>query len=359
MDEPTSTVSTRLEAAWRRHPLVTFARHRKRITFLNQLHSLVQAGIPVPTAFGQLTKYAPDQRWAEGLLAVSRAVRDGATLGDALRNNASRFDDGDIELIAFAEEAGKLEPILATLVAHLQQVQRQRWQAILGAMWPLYLAGAVIFVGPLLELPQQMTPGASVGALYTAGLVRSLITTASVFGGLFSIPFVAAAIGREVAWDRFLLRLPLIAAPRRHLASARLVLGLGLAQQAGMEMVRSLRLAARTTVSSSVIASLPDAEAVLRAGGTLTDAVAQLNVLDRSALGILSVAETTGTLDTALQKLGAELAESAVRAMRILALIVTALAAGVMLVKIVTGLLGAILGPIKTLYDAAGSGKLD
>jgi hypothetical protein len=54
-----------------------------------------------------------------------------------------------------------------------------------------------------------------------------------------------------------------------------------------------------------------------------------------------------------------ELQESAMRATRLLMVLLIAAVAGVVLVKIVVAMLGVLLGPVKTLYDAAGSGKLD
>jgi type II secretory pathway component PulF len=104
---------------------------------------------------------------------------------------------------------------------------------------------------------------------------------------------------------------------------------------------------------------LPRAEATLRGGSTLTEAVATLGLLDRTSLGELSVAETTGTLAPALERMGRELQEAAMRATRLLMVALIVVVAGVVLVKMVVAILGVLLGPVKTLYDAAGSGKLD
>jgi type II secretory pathway component PulF len=152
---------------------------------------------------------------------------------------------------------------------------------------------------------------------------------------------------------------PLVSSPLRQLAASRFVLGLGLASASGLETVRALRLATRATSSPDLMARLPQVEARLRNGATLTEAVSTLHLLTPGELGTLSVAETTGTLDHALEKLSRELQESSLRALRILVLVVTALVTGVVLVKIVIGLVGTLLGPVKTLYDAAGSGNLD
>ncbi len=353
------SLEARLSRAWLRHPLVAFVRHRKVITFYQQLHSLIRAGVALPTAFTQLTQFAPDAAMATGLASVARDVRGGATLGDALRRHGALFDDANVELIAFAEEAGRLEPVAAAIISHLEKVQAQRWQALMGALWPMYLGAGFLFVGPLLSVAQQVKSAEQVGGLYVSGLLGSLGTAGLVVGGVLGFPFLIAAFDLEAKWDRLMRRLPFVSAPMRQLAASRFVMGLGLAAASGMELGRALQLAVKATSSQSVAADLPRAERKLRAGGTLTEAVGELGLLDRSSLGTLSVAETTGTLDDTLERMSRELQESSLRAMRFLVLIVTALVCGVLLVKIVGGMLATLLGPVKTLYDTAGSGNFD
>lgn len=352
-------LSERLSRAWLRHPLVAFARARKLITFYLQLHALIRAGVALPTAFQQLTEFAPDAAMARGLSSVARDVRGGSTLGDALRRHGALFDDANVELIAFAEESGRLEPVCASVIAHLERVQKQRWQAVLGALWPLYLGGTLVFVGPLLGVAQQMKPGASIAGLYVGGLFQSLGLAALVLGGVLGLPFLVAALDAEVPWDRFRRRIPVLSAPLRKLAASRFVLGLGLATASGMEMVRALRLAVKATSSPALQEELPRMELLLRGGSTLTSAVGALRILDAQDLGTLSVGETTGTLDETLERLSRDLQDQSLRAMRLLVILVTGLVAVALLVKLVSGLLGVLLGPIKSYYDAVGSGNLD
>lgn len=350
----------RLGRAWYRHPVVSFFRHRRIFTFYQQLHALIRAGVPLPTGFAQLKQYAPDDAMATGLGRVAAAVQSGSTLGDAMRSNSALFDDANVELLAFAEEAGRLEPVAAALLVHLERVQAQRWKAIMGALWPLYLVGAAVFVGPLLEASQQMTSAtSSIGGLYMSNLGRSLGTAALVLGSVLGGPFLIAALDVEVQWDRFKRKLPLLGAPMRQLAASRFVLGLGLSMSSGVEVMRALRISAKATVSPSIVADLPLAEARVRAGGTLVEAVGVLDVIDRTSLGTLAVAETTGTLDTTLERMSKELEEASLRAMRFLAIAVTVVIAALMLIKIVAGMLGTLFGPVKKFYDAAGSGSIE
>lgn len=60
------SLQERLSRAWLLHPLVAFVRSRRLIIFYSQLHALIRAGIALPTAFTQLTQFAPDPSMARG-----------------------------------------------------------------------------------------------------------------------------------------------------------------------------------------------------------------------------------------------------------------------------------------------------
>jgi type II secretory pathway component PulF len=313
----------------------------------------------MPIIFDELTKYAPDPVLERGLKVVAKDIREGGTLAQALGKHARLFDDANVELIAFAEQAGTLDAVLKTLIEHLDEMKRLRWRAVFMSLWPLYLALSFVFVGPLLTASQHLTSTSSVAALYFSALVKNLLLVAAIGAFIFAVPFLICALNAELAWDRFKRRAPVVSNAVRDLYASRLMLGLGLGVGSGLEVIRTLKVAAMATNSPSLIDGLPTAEALIRRGGTLADAIESFGLLDRSTLGTLAIAERTGTVSETLTKLSKDLQESSLRAIRILLLVVLALAAGVLLIGIVSSVLGTILGPIKTIYDAAGSGSLD
>jgi type II secretory pathway component PulF len=354
-----SARAERLARAWARHPVVAFSRHRGQLAFYRQFHALLRSGVSLPVSFAELSRYAPDPGLAAALAVVARDIAEGSTLAQALQRHSGRFDDANVELIAFAEEAGKLDPVLKQLIEHLEAVHKLRWRAIFMSLWPLYLAAGFIFVGPLLAAGGHVQSAGDLGAFYVGGVLRNVLTSAALLLGVFGAPFLITAAGLDVEWDRFKRRLPIVDSALRDLYASRLMLGLGLSVGAGLEMVRALSLAVKSTSSASLQAQLPAAEAVLRGGGTLAEAITSLGLLDRASLGTLAIAERTGTLSETLERLSAELQEASLRATRVLIIVVIAVVAVVLLVSIVFGMLGTLFGPVKKLYDAAGSGNLD
>ncbi len=358
--ERPADLSSRLARTWGSHPLVAFAKHRRQIAFYRQFHALIRSGVGLPTAFAELTRYAPDPTLARGLKMVAADIRGGSTLAQALGRHSALFDDANVELIAFAEEAGTLDRVLQRLTDHLEEMNRMRWRAIFMSLWPMYLAAGFVFVGPLLNVAQTIKSSSSgVGALYAGGLFRNLLIAGATLGGVLGAPFAIAALNLELEWDRLKRRLPVVSRAIRDLYASRLMLGLGLGVGAGLEVMRTLRVAVYSTNSPSLGAGLPNAELLIRNGGTLTDAIDSLGLLDRSTLGTLAIAERTGTISETLEKLSSELQASSLRAIRVLIIVVVAVVAAVLLVSIVSSILGSVMGPVKTLYDAAGSGDLD
>lgn len=351
-------LSTRLAKTWGRHPVMAIMRQRRQVAFYRQFHALISAGLGMPLVFAELSKYAPDPALERGLKVVAQDIRNGSTLSQAMNKHSALFDDANVELIAFAEEAGTLDRVLKQMIEHLEELGRMRWRAVFMSLWPMYLAGAFIFVGPLLSVSRSMTSTSSIGAIYLSGLIRNLLITGGVAAAIFAVPFLITLLNGELAWDQFKRRAPIVAPAVRDLYASKMMLGLGLGVGAGLEVMRTLKVAILATNSPSLIAQLPRAEAVIRNGGTLTEAIDSFGLLDRVSLGSLSVAERTGTVSETLAKLSQDLQQSAMRAMRVLIIVVLVVVAAVLLVGIVSSLIGTIMGPVKTLYDAAGSGNL-
>ena len=356
---PSASLSERLSRAWQRHPLNVFIRHRRQLSFYRQFHALLRAGTPLTTAFAQLAKYADDDGLSKALRVVSADIERGMTMAQAMSRHSAHFADTNVELIAFAEEAGTLDTVLDQLVNHLDSMQKLRWRAIFMSLWPMYLLAGVIFVGPLLGAASHVKSASDVGAFYLSSVARNLLLAGSVVLGLISLPLLIAAAGLETPWDSLKRRLPGVRGTVSDAYAARLTMALGLAFDAGLELRRAITLAVKATGSPSVLASLPRLEAVLQRGGSLADAVEQLELLDKSSLGVLAVGERTGTLPKSLSKLSEELNDSAMRRLRALLLVVLIVAVVVVLSTAVLSLLGALFGPVKHFYDAAGSGDID
>lgn len=342
---------------WSKNLISRWTRLRKQEVFFRQFHALVRAGIPLPTAFVQLRSFAPDEAFSAGLSKVAKLVASGQSLGDALRSQPALFEADQLELLSAAESSGSLDTVLAALATHLEEVRRLRWKAFISSIWPAYLLALVVFLGPLVRVGNSGVKSlGEVGGAYLSGLIPGLMTALALVVAIIVFPVLVAALRAEAAWDAFVLRLPGVGSALRSLAASRALLTLGLSLSAGLEVARAVRVAVVATARPSLMSQAEGAVAVIRRGGSLFEALSGLGLFSRQTLGQLGVAEQTGTLDQTLKRLAPEVHEDTIRAVRLLVIVVVGVIGAAALFVLVSTLLGAIMGPIKSYYDMAGNG---
>ena len=344
--------SSRLSRALAAHPLTAFLGHGRRIALLRQLSSLFRAGTALPVALGHLSRFARPSLVAQ-LSRVREELDRGATFGAALRAHVRALDPTTIELIAFAEESGSLEKVLARLVRQQEELQRLRWKAVVSALWPLYLVAAEVFAGPLFSLSAALAKGAKLGSLtgiYLAGLAENLVVVTATLAAVLAFPLIVRLSGFDAGWERVKLALPGVGRVVRDFARSRLYLALSLGLGAGVELFRALEIAAQSTASPLLLGRLPKVLARLRGGEELAPALTELRLLPPEQLGTVAVAEKAGTLEEAFESLAQDAEEAAMRGLKFVLLAVVALIALVALGTILRQLLGTIFGPIYDYY---------
>ncbi|MSP61358.1 MAG: hypothetical protein EXR72_13635 [Myxococcales bacterium] len=344
------SAGARVRAAWERHPLHAFLAHRRRITLLRQLSDLLRAGQGVPIALATIARYAGSRRQRQRIEGVAARIDAGSGLVDALR--LAGLDPVSIELLAAAEETGTLDRFLPGLVARLDGAQSARWRLLSILLYPCYVAALVVFLGPAMSFGEAMRRGASLDQLprvYALGVGRNLLAACGLLLLAVALPLLPSLLGIEERWDRLRLRLPLLGALHRDLYAGRLLSVLGASLAAGTNVLRAIELAVIATGSPALARGGVAAMQQVAAGGTLSDAIEELRLLDPPTLGSLAVAERTGDLDTVPYRLGAELAVAAARRLRALMMTVIAIALVLLVLKIVGGVVASFSGTMDAL----------
>jgi type II secretory pathway component PulF len=351
---PGSGLGPRLQAAWRRYPLLTVWRLRRRLVFCRGLLSAVKAGLPISTVFDPTWRRTLPSRQCVALARAGKRLREGATLAQALEETRELIDPVTHALLIAGEQSGRLEQLLSRRIAEMEDTRDLVAHVCKLAIYPLYLLGALVLVGPLLSLPGAAASGTStseLGHVYIVNLLGMLWRLAGGLLMILSLPFWVAALGAEKPVDGMLLRSPVVGALLRDSYGARLCQGLTAGLGGGLEVVRALRLAAQGTASPYVEVRVGAATDRLTQGGTLTDAIAEFGVLDGSSLEQVAMAERTGELENALVVLGRELRDSAARRARLVAFLILGLVVAAVLASVVLKMLGVIFGTISKGYQ--------
>jgi general secretion pathway protein F len=334
--------------------------------FMQQLSTLIGAGIPAEQALGILAGHeaAPrTRRVAEELL---RRLRNGASLADAMAADAKVFPPIALGMVRAGESSGALEAALARLAEYLRRGADVRESVQSALVYPAILLatafGSIILILTVV-LPQlkpvfahahgklpfatQMILAASDGlrdwwwALLLAGLVLAYLIRR-----LFQDPAI------QVLRDRWLLRAPLLGSGIRRAETARFARTLGSLAGANVALPAALAL------SQSVLVNTLMAEAVarvcnqLKEGGGLAEPLAASGVFPELAIQFIRIGEATGRLDEMLLK-QADLFDSEVRRLidRGLAMLVPAIT--LVLGVVVAGIIASVLTAILSVNDVA------
>ncbi len=319
--QASSGVGERVSRAWSRHPLVSMARHRKRLTFFVGLRDMLRAGLPLTTAFTELSRGSDTDGFRRAIVQVAAAVAQGSGLAEAMRRQPGWFEPAAVAALEAGEASGTLDTALSGIISRLETMQRLRWRTFVLCLYPVYLLGAFIVGGSILEAAGGVMNSGSADNLVSAALGGILSRTLSTLGcglALFVAPLVLAAVKLEEAWERVRLHVPLLGGFHEKLQASRFCEVLGASLGAGLDAARSLQMAIEATGNSRLKARTGQAVQRLRDGATFTDVVQWLGVLDGEALRQVSVGERAGRIEPLLLQQSQSLSESSLRRLQVL-----------------------------------------
>jgi general secretion pathway protein F len=316
--------------------------------FTHQLARLLQAGVPLDRALGILEEVAATPRLRAITRDLLRSVQGGASLSEALgKHHPQPFSRLYIALVRAGERAGALEPTLLRLARFLEQAQQFREALVSALIYPALLTAvgaasvgfllafviprfAQIFrdLGEALPLPTQILLGVS------QALARGWWGLAL---GVLAVVVAARALlatGRgRAAWDRLVLRLPVVGRLALESDLCRFARVLGTLLAGGVPIIPALAAAEDTVVNSELARAVRGLTEEVRRGAGLSAPMARHPLFPPLARHLVRVGEETGRLDEMLLRLAEDL-ESQVRRtiQRLMALAEPAIILGVGLV---------------------------
>jgi general secretion pathway protein F len=312
----------RVARAWARHPLVAMARHRKRLSFFVGLHTMLRSGVSLSTAFTELARGADTDPFHRAVADVGAAIANGSGLAEAMRRQPRWFESQVVAALEAGEVSGTLETALAGVIKRMEEMQELRWRTLGMCLYPAYLLIAFIVGSSALDAAARgMSSGGDPGDLVMAA-VTSVITRllgATAFGlAMLASPLALAALGLEERWARLRLRLPLLGSFHRRFQASRFCEALGTSLGAGLDAPRSLRMALEATGNADLQARSGEAIQRLRDGGTFTEVIEWLGVVDGESLRQVAIGERAGRIEPLLQQQARQNAEAALRGLRTL-----------------------------------------
>ncbi len=287
------------------------------VVFTRQLSTMVDAGLPLVQALEILGEQQENRTFKKVLREIRGDVETGSTLADAMKKHPNIFDNLYCNMIDAGEVGGILDTILSRLAGFMEKSMALK-KKIKGAMtYPVICLGIslvvvavmLVFVVPVF---QKMFAdfGSALPAPTQAVVNASEFVKANILymiGGLFGLVMLVKRIyrtelGRKKI-DAMLLRLPIVGPLLRRVAVAKFTRTLGTMLQSGVPILESLHVVARTAGNKVIEAAVFRVAEAIQEGRSIVEPLEETGVFPGMVVQMINVGESTGALDTMLNKI--------------------------------------------------------
>jgi type IV pilus assembly protein PilC len=285
--------------------------------FTRQFSVMIDAGLPLVQCLQILGEQQENKTFQRILLQVREDVESGASLANAMKKHPQAFNDLFVNMVAAGEAGGILDTILQRLATYIEKAARLKAQVRSALIYPiavLSIAALVVYIILWKVIPVFGALFVSLGA--DLPLPTRVVIALSHFVGRYWWAIVGIVIAGVVALrryyateqgrlviDRMLLKMPVLGTVLRKIAVARFCRTLGTLLSAGVPVLESLEITARTSGNAVIERSILEVRKQVEEGKALADPLKSTNQFPPMVVQMISVGEATGAMDTMLAKI--------------------------------------------------------
>lgn len=290
---------------------------RDLLIFTRMFATMLDAGLPIVQCLDLLAAQQDNAEFARVLLAVKAKVEGGATFAESLRDHPKVFDTLYTSLVDAGEVAGILDSILTRLIVTIEKSEAIK-KKVKGAMvYPVLVIVAgiaivivlLIFVIPTFEkmfsemggqlpAPTQMIIDASKWMQNYWPHVMAVLAT--ICGTIY---FILSNKTTRKKFDTVLLTVPLFGDLVCKQSVARFSRILGTMISAGVPILDSLELVARTAGNMRIEEALYYVREKIAEGKQIAEPLGETNIFPNLVVQMINVGEQAGALDQMLGKI--------------------------------------------------------
>jgi len=313
IEEEGETVSFNPSDLWQRFQQVKF---EEIIFFSQQLSTLYRAGVPLLTGLMSLAQQIENKKLKTMLEAISRQVEKGSTLFEAMAKYPEVFTPVYVNMIRAGETSGMLGQSLDRFVTLADRELRTRQRVKEATRYPkIVILSLTIASGVLIAF--VIPRFAEVFSRFNTPLpllTRVMIGINNVFHtywyivlvALFGIPFLTRHYIRtpkgKYLWDRFKIRIPVFGPLFLKIALSRFAYIFVMLNRSGIPILQTLAITSSTIDNVILSQSIEEIGRKVREGSSLTDAMSESGRFTPLVIQMLSVGESSGTLDEMLMR---------------------------------------------------------
>jgi type IV pilus assembly protein PilC len=287
------------------------------ILFARQFSTMIDAGLPIIQCLDILYGQQENATFKKMLKSIKESVEGGATLAESLKKFPKQFDDLFVNMVAAGEAGGILDTILRRLSVYMEKAAKLKSQ-VKGAMtYPvvtLIIAAIVLAVILVFVIPVFQEMFADFGSELPA--FTQLVIDVSNFAkkniiwiviGLILFIFAFKKVygtekGREMV-DEMVLKLPVFGVLIRKVAVAKFTRTMSTMLSSGVAILEALDIVAKTAGNKTIEKAVYSVRSDIAEGRTLADPLQESGVFPSMVCQMIAVGESTGALDSMLEKI--------------------------------------------------------
>jgi type IV pilus assembly protein PilC len=283
------------------------------LTFNQELLTLLKAGLPILQALDTILE-SGGSKLTEVLSAVREDVKGGAALSQAFERYPRIFPHLYIASIQAGERTGDLPQTIRRYIIYLKRTEGFRGKIIAALFYPAILvtvASVAVTVLLIYVVPTFSKIYADSGAELPT--LTQMLIDFTTFLRHYLVVFIALAIAGVLGlrrWsetqagrytiDSLKIKIPLVGPALSRYAVASFTRTLATVLGSGIPIVEALRMSVGTLNNKVMERGMLSAVMRVEEGSTLSSALHSIKLMPPLALRMLSVGETTGSLEEML-----------------------------------------------------------
>lgn len=285
--------------------------------FTRQLATMIDAGLPLVQSLDILAMQQENKNFKEILTTIKDDVESGSTFAAALARHPKIFNDLYVNLVVAGEEGGILDNILLRLSNYIEKAVALKKKVQSALVYPIAILGVaimvvsilLIFVIPVFE-KMFLSAGQSLPLLTQIIVTMSRLLKSYIVFVIVGVVLLAIAlrkyhktgVGRRNI-DGLVLKVPVFGMLMRKIAIARFSRTLSTLVSSGVPILDSLNIVAKTAGNQIVEDAIMRARSSISEGETIAEPLTRADVFPPMVTQMISVGESTGSLDTMLSKI--------------------------------------------------------
>ena len=287
------------------------------VIFTRQLGTMIDAGLPIVQCLDILAEQSDNKAFRKIIRQMKEDVESGSTFTEALKKHPKQFDDLFVNMIAAGEVGGILDTILSRLSSYLEKSMKLKAK-IKGAMiYPATIITVAVGVTAVLliwVIPVFAELFSSFGQdlpAPTQFVINLSNFTIAYFPYIVATCVAAAITIRQVyktengrlRMDQMALQMPVFGDLLRKSAIARFTRTLSTLVSSGVPILDALLITAKTSGNRIVERAILATRTSISEGNSISEPLTKSKVFPPMVCQMIAVCESTGALDSMLQKI--------------------------------------------------------